>query len=320
MKDNIYRLVQGYECLSACLGYYMSAYYPEITGSDICIYGGALSVSYNRDTHIISTPIYEANYIFLKESGISYVHDCLCKGYIEGFVTSCIRAEKKLIIKVCTGQLTYNRVFKQAEHSTHFVTIVGETINEYHVVDCYVPTRRPSIFDGLVDKKEVISAWQGKNYEYIILEDMELEYDNVCEKVKKSIIESLQLYLKSEISSEEMTGEKAVRTLFNYLGEKVKDPDLQKIMLDINYQLKIYGFISSKAMLVQTLKKYANCYFICKQYEEVIASWNNICVLLVKLGITKKWEQYEKIQEKVIQTLDRERKLVLEILEKLLYH
>lgn len=313
----IKRLVQGYECLSACLGYYMNEYYPEITGSDICIYGGALNVSYDMETHILSTPMYDSNYVFLKENAITYIHDCLDTDDVDVFVFDCMDRDKKLILKVCSEQLSYNRVFKQAEHSTHFINIVGETENQYHVVDCYVPTREPSVFDGFVDKEEIKSAWKGKKYEYLILEKICFDYVSVCEKVKEVIVKSIQEYCGLSSLSNRQTGEDAVLQLFSYIGNEVANPILHEITMNINYQLKIYGFVSSKIMLTKVLRRYLVCDDLCTMYEAVILNWNNICMHLVKLGITRKREQYDKLMEKVTQLMKTERDILLGVLEKL---
>ena len=69
------KLVQGYECLSACLGYCFSCKYPEITGSDVCILGGGMNVYYDTSEHILSTPLYESNYVFLNENNIEFEHN-----------------------------------------------------------------------------------------------------------------------------------------------------------------------------------------------------------------------------------------------------
>lgn len=310
-------LVQGYECLSACLGYYINKYYPEITGSDICIYGGALQISYNAETHVLSTSMYESNYVFLKENTIDYTHDCLQTTDVDVFISDCISNNRMLILKVCSEQLSYNRVFKQAEHSTHFVNIVGETVRQYRVVDCYVPTREPSVFDGFVDKEEIKSAWEGKNFEYIILDEVSLDYDCICEKEKGAIVNFIQEYCGLGSLSDRQTGEDAVMQLFSYIGDEVENPNLYRITLDINYQLKIYGFISSKVMLAKILRKYSAYADLGALYEDVILNWNNICMHIVKFGITRKREQYEKLLEKVTQVMKNERDVLCGVLKKL---
>ncbi len=313
----INRLVQGYECLSACLGYYINKYYPEITGSDICIYGGALKISYNEETHVLSTPMYDSNYVFLKENTVAYIHACLQMDDVDAFISECISNNRKLILKLCSEQLSYNRVFKQAEHATHFINIIGETARQYHVIDCYVPTREPSVFDGFVDKEEIKSAWGGKNFEYIILDEISLDCDCICAKVKEAIVNFIQEYCGLSALSDRQTGEDAVIQLFSYIGNEVENPNLHRIALDINYQLKIYGFISTKVMLAKILSKYATYADLCASYEGIVLSWNNICMHLVKFGITRKREQYDKLLEKVTRVMEAERDVLLGVLKKL---
>lgn len=310
-------LVQGYECLSACLGYYFSADYPEITGSDICIYGGALNVSYQPETHVLATPMYDSNYVFLDENKIAYTHDYLNPKDAETFVSKCVNGKRRLILKVCSELLSYNRVFKQAEHSTHFINIVGETQNQYRVVDCYVPTREPSVFDGYVDKEEIISAWQGKNFEYIVLDEIRLESGKVCEKVNKSIVNFIQGYCGLSPALDVETGEQAVMRLLRYIEERMETPEFRNITLEINYELKIYGFLSSKIMLTKVLGRVPVYAELCGAYEAVILNWSNICMHLVKLGITRKREQFEKLLESVTRVMKAERDILLDILAQL---
>lgn len=310
-------LVQGYECLSACLGYYFSADYPEITGSDICIYGGALNVSYQPETHVLATPMYDSNYVFLDENKITYTHDYSNPTDAEAFVSGCVNGKRRLILKVCSELLSYNRVFKQAEHSTHFINIVGENETQYRVIDCYVPTREPSVFDGYVDKKEIISAWQGKEFEHIILDETSLEYERVCEKVNKSIANFIQKYCGLDPLFGDETGEQAVMRLLRYIEEQMETPEFRSITLEINYELKIYGFLSSKIMLNKLLGRNPVYADLCRAYEAVILNWNNICMHLIKLGITRKREQFEKLLESVSRVMKAERDILLDILAQL---
>lgn len=68
-------------------------------------------------------------------------------------------------------------MFRQSNHSTHYVIVDSEIQGKYHIIDCYVPTREPSVFEGYISKEEILRAWKNKEYEYIVMENVEINLD-----------------------------------------------------------------------------------------------------------------------------------------------
>lgn len=309
------QLVQGYECLSSCLGYYINQSFPAISGSEICLYGGAFFVSFDEQSHVFSTPIYESNFVFLEKNGIPYKHGFVNDNDPDGFVSKSLAAGENLIFKVSADCLMYDRVFRQADNSTHYICITGEDENNYHVVDCYVPSRIPSCFSGSVSKSEILSAWEGKGYEYILLGTPDLNSDQVLCCIKKNIKRSIGTYCGLVEHTSDCRGEKEIFKLLDYIAKIMDEPDFRNATLYINYQLKIYGFISTKIMLSQFLKRRGICSNVCEEYDSLIAKWQSVCMHVVKLGITRKESQYEKIQTMVQSLVEEEHQILTSIYE-----
>lgn len=316
MNDS--KLVQGYECLSACLGHIFSCKYPEITGSDVCILGGGMDVYYDASEHILSTPLYESNYVFLNDNNIEFENNKSDALGAESTITNHIENGLQQIIKVNSHDLTYNRVFRQSNHSTHYVIVDSEIQGKYHIIDCYVPTREPSVFEGYISKEEILRAWKNKEYEYIVMENVEINLDLLKKRMWETIVKHIRDYCGIDTSIVANRGEQAVYNAILYLGEQMHNSNFYELAKKTNYQFRIYGFISSKYMLQSVLERNKAFDELCSLYRQVIHDWNNICFLIIKIGIGRKKELYDQLLYKVERVLKDEKQILLNIYELLL--
>lgn len=308
-----YNLVQGHECLSACLGNYLNYLYPDLTGNEIIIAGEGFRVTYDSEKKVIGTPFYDANFKFLRKYGILYKKNNCGKNQ-EEFIRKCIRAGKKMIIKVDASQLTYNRIFKQAKNTPHLLNILGEKENEFYICDGYVPTREASVFEGWVSCRSVIKAWKKMNTEYIIL-GKQIEIDS--QKIKLDMMTILHKNIKEYItggSKDNISyGYTAILQLLEDIKKQMGKLDIQKLILEYNYQIKIFGFLSMKIILREILVK-MNMMELANSYNDVIKYWNNICMFLVKMAFSKRERNLQELQNKIMDCISIEECILLQIM------
>lgn len=308
-----YNLVQGHECLSACLGNYLNYLYPDLTGNEIIVAGGGFRVTYDSDQKVIGTPFYDANFKFMRKYGIQYKRSN-CEKNQEEFIRKCIRTGQKIIIKVDVCQLTYNRVFKQVSSAPHLVNILGKKEDELYICDGYVPTREASVFEGWVSCQSVIKAWKKMNAEYIIL-DKQIKID--CPKIQLDMMEilhrNIQEYITGGIKNDVFYGYTAILQLFEDIKKQMEKQYIQKLILEYNYQIKIFGFLSMKIILREILIK-MNMMELATSYNDVIKHWNIMCTILVKMAFSKSERILQELQNKIIDCIQKEERILLQIM------
>lgn len=321
-----YHTIQGYECLSACITNYFNYLGLLVSGSDIFFGGDGFLITYQKNEKAsIGAKLYESNFMFLKNLNIPFQHTKLgeSKDVIK-FLRKSIEDQQLIAIKVSSECLEHNRVFKQTEGSPHYVNILGydDINNKVFISDGYVPTFNPTVFEGWVDTNGIIEAWKRMDYEYVKLDlaDIKISTDEIHRIAITNMKGGIQQYLnpsKQRLSSE-FFGKEAITKLFEdilLMFEMLID--LKSVALDINYQLKIYGFITSKRLILQKLEELKMNTYYLQQYSKIIDKWNQICMLLVKAGISKSKKSLELTLEKVKESVQEEENLLHEILNDL---
>lgn len=96
--------------------------------------------------------------------------------------------------------------------------------------------------------------------------------------------------------------------------EFLSDNDIRQVVLQCNYELKIYGFISSKRFMHMWINENLNNDSIANEYNNIILKWNNFCNLLLKFGFNKKYESLKLVKEYVYTLMEEERILLQKIL------
>lgn len=314
-KEHI--VLQGHECLSSCLSNYLYNDGIQVTGNDILITGNAYMVEYDRTKFIIRTNIYEANFYFMDKYSIRYIlGKCSNEREAKEFLGKSVKSEERIIIKVSAEYLNYNRVFRQADHSTHYINVIGIRERELFICDGYVPTKVSSVFDGWTDEESVMEAWKSMGFEYVILENVnKVNRDLIISDIRKMLRIGILDYLEGGVKDDKFIGENAIVTLFSDIKTMFEHQDMKGIMIDLNYQLKIFGFISVKIMLGEVLKEMEVNEEILLKYQLVIDHWNRIITLLLKSGFSKKEEKFEKAYHSSMQCISQERDVLSEIMD-----
>jgi len=321
--ENGYDTIQGYECLNSCITNYFNYYRIPVLGSDIFFGGKGFEISYRLiPKPTIGSRLYESNFKFMEKMMISYEHS-KCKNNIDAicFLEKCIINEICVAIKVSTEYLEYNSVFKQTQGSQHYLNVIGidnEKI-KFYISDGYVPTYRPTVFQGWVDASRIMLSWSSMSYEYVIvpISDVHINIPAIKNITNINVRCGIENYLATNSHQDIVYGESSILKLIEDLKLRFeKSNDLRKAIIDINYQLKIYGFITSKIYLYEYMIniKVGN---LSEKYLAIIERWNKICLFLLKVGFAQKSEQYDILYKKIDALVSYENIILKQIYEAL---
>lgn len=303
--------VQAHECLSACTGNIIAIKYPSVSGNELVIAGEGFRVTYNSDTKILGSSMYHSNFQFLGKYNVAHQHKKLdLSDDPIAFVKKVLGARKYLLVRLDAKLLTYDRVFKQANHSSHFVNIMGVFQNCFCICDGYVPTKTASTFIGEVSVSELLTAWKGMDFEFFLFDSIpDLDVTGFLQDVRNELVNSIRIYRQGGKEGNLFKGKDAVIELFRELDYLSSDR-----VFEVNFQMKIYGFLSLKQIVCEVLKKMPGANEILDDYYQVLAEWNKICMLMVKIGLSSRKEQYADLLERVYKCVEAEDKVLERIL------
>ncbi len=218
---------------------------------------------------------------------------------------------KYIFTRLDVGKLTYDRVFRQAEHASHFVNVTGMTQEVFYICDGYVPTKIASTFMGEVSCDELTTAWKEMEFEYIMFDSIP-EMDEVAfqREVMEELKNSIRIYRQGGKDSNYCYGKDAIIELFRELDYLNCDR-----VFEVNYQLKIFGFLSLKHIVCEILKKFPGSDEVLDEYYRILSEWDKICTLMIKIGLSGRKEQYAKLMERMYRCVESED----QVLKKILY-
>ena len=291
-----YMPVLSHECLNASVVGYLEYYGLRILPSDIFFSGGGLDyeISDEKDVPVISTDMYGSNFRFLNKYGIGYKKDKCTANDAEEFLKQCVRDEIAVSVPVRSDLLKHSRVFSQTENSTHYLNIVGQKGNDFIIADGYVPEQKADVFIGSMDSQSLLNAWRERGYAYLIIE----EPPTISNDIHSDTV------ICRNKSLDKILGLKMDIPVFRDMVDKFKnyfDSDCTaSVAENMNYRLKIYGWISSKYYLYESLAADGTDHEILRQYGEIIDRWKLNCLLLLKAGYSRKINQLERVGQKLV--------------------
>ena len=314
--EKVYKPIQSYECLNSCITGYSNYNGFNVCCDDVFFIGDGFDISIiKKDIPTIGARLYESNFDFMDNVGIKYVIDKFaCREEAESFLDNAVKEEKTLSIKVSSELLEHSRVFRQTENSPHYLNIIGMSESKLYIADGYVPTSDPTSYDGLVDKNAIIEAWQKMEFRYILT-----DYDNVSKSLtcvkeiaNKKLIKQLSDYIANDV--EKMV----IGELLNYLENCIKCNKDNKLVKDtfikVNYQLKIYGYITSKRYIYEKIARDWCDNELVNRYKQIIDRWNKVCILLLKAGYGNSLKQLLLTKENILNLIEEEMSILNEIL------
>lgn len=317
-----YSTVIGYECLNSCLLSYFNYKKMPINGFDIFFIGDGFRVDYNKDRKTsIKTLTYKANFQFMNEMKIPYTLD---RVNIEGkkerlnFLIDRIRNNKMISIKVASNMLNYSPAFRQVPAMVHFINPIGydEKQNSIFISDGDVPTHKTTAFEGWVDAEEILNAWGRLECEYLEIDDSFSKYaENIETRSTYKMKEGIMNYLNGGHSNDGLLylGQDAILKLCDDLLQMEKDATIEEIKelaISINYQIRVFGFISSKKFIIEKLQQINIDDRYIENYKDVVSKWNLTCMQLARAGISGAKDPYFAFKQKVINLVQQENEIL----------
>lgn len=306
-----YNTILGYECLNACLANYMNFYNLDVSTSDIFFGGDGFNISVKNDFYFeLESNLYLSNFNFLDNFNFNYSYGKCVENPID-FLRNSILGNKAISLKVSSEFLTYNRVFKQTKNATHFINAIGleEDKNKIYISDGFVPTKVPTIYQGWVNLDDILRGWEEKKYEVLCMRNFNDSIKCSREQILLKVKEGITRYLYEN---------KIIDKMLKYIRhEFYKKNDISQVILKCNYELKIYGFISSKRFLLSWVDKNLHNDLISSEYSKIIIKWNDFCDMILKFGFNKKYESLKKAEEYADALMEDEAKLLHTLLSQI---
>lgn len=310
-----YRTQQGYECLGGCICNLLQYGGCQLNESDILLNGNGFRFYYSGDIYenAFGYQVYEANEQFLKKWKIPYRHIWIETEKMENFLSEQIEREKGVILRVNSKYLPYDPVFKTMASVPHAINVIGEKVDNYIISDSAIPSMNQTYFQGAVNKKEVLTAWQQMGGESFLIDVTKLPD---CSKIQESSREILKDALlqycsfKKKFWRHDYEGTAAIQKLYEDLyTEALRGADMKALAMDLNYYFKLNGFITCRQMILIKLEELeiANVYLAL--YKEIIDEWNRLLYRQIRAGILNRAEEFGKIMKQALELNKKEEKL-----------
>lgn len=314
---NNYITYQGYECLNACLVNYLRFMNCRISGSDIFFIGDGSGFIYKKNEEenrrIVATRQYEANYDFCRKVGIDYsIHSV--KGESKEAALEVMTQQKKcVIIQTSTLFLTYNPIFLKGE-GFHFLNVlhVDRKSGMMYVSDGYVPTVRPSIYEGWVPTADIMSGWQRTdNWAFSIntvpIERIETELENVYDYM----VHSVRTYIEGD--GKNMPDNKR---LCEYVDSVLNEADNSNVygkeMSNLHFNFKANGFFAYKYYILDQMQRAR--LEISQEYAMLIKKWEAWFMNIIKLRAAYHAERNQRSYEKFLYLTEDEERILRKLL------
>ena len=314
-----YKEIQGHECLSACVGGLLGFYNKDVTPNSIILLGNGGIIKYSETEDIMTTNMYAANFKFFDRYDIQYKVRKVENGSDFQSVDFQLREEVNKrntpILKLVSNHLPYSRVFSQAQNATHYICLIGYDEADYYILDNYVPSSIPATYSGKIEKLNLIKCLSDGSY--IIVEDIIGNID-IGKDLVNSVINYIDFYMQGGKDEYFQYGQDAALNFFKVVGNRGARNTVSKL-LDYNFQLKVYGFISLKSIFINIFSKLTSkisciqAQSCIEKYKQIIGEWYNISMYMLKCGHTKKDENYQKLIERVIMCNGKEIDLLSEM-------
>lgn len=319
-----YKTIQGNECLNACMANYLNYTGNKIQGNMIFWGGGGFHLLDKREGEYgIVTDAHKNHFNFTEKYKIPYVTGRFLNDSDKAkqYLKEAIYAERMVIIETKANYLTYSTVFNRTMESSHFINVIGisEDESQLYISDGYVPTVIPSTFEGWISFDVIFKAWQEAEFLYNEFQDLdEALYEKLhIESINQFYI-CLDDYLNPEATkdSEWNCGEKIIRGVFEDMTDYCRENmDMVSIIEEMNFYMKAYGFLFSKFFIVEQLIAMDVEEKIITSYKDIISRWNNLCFYMLKISVTKRWKDIQKLQQRAFQLIQDERQILLLVLK-----
>lgn len=324
---NPYQTRQGLECLNSCIYNFLINDNQTVSQSDIFFAGGGYDIRYSwgHNVHNIKSMQNRSNFKFIEtyltESIIENVLET-DDGEMKNFINQMVSEKHKFIINVSSSNLPYNKAFDSSNIVTHFINLIGVDTknNMVKISDGCAPVTGGGCFEDWLDIENITENWQRMNGRYIELNYGQIDIRKIKQQAYENMMKGIKKYLHRDkaIFKSSLSGHQAILRLFEDIQEMIRyNPENSlAIIREINRQLRVEGYISSKWFLLEKMRE-LNCdEASISAYEGLIYEYDMICLNAMKCVIKKKPE----LMDKVLEQVSRSVRIENEILEKVILY
>lgn len=330
--DNKKSCITASNCFRACILNCFAEIGLGVGEADIYIDGLGFRVAYHKEKKHLYTDNHKSTFEFLKKNGIHFEEKMLldAKGNVEeefaaddrksvlGAVCDLLGEEKYIIIKCDSRALRHSSVFSEGQNEqSHYLVLmsgISDSGNIY-IRDGYIPGISIDAFDGWTDADPIMQAWERKNYQCYILDGKKYDPLTHCIIDLSDVLRLCEEYIYSVPYGEEnlIYGEEAVKYAFEEIEKmRSKHFEIRELVLQLYYDFNIGGFINGRRLILEKLNQLE---VDTSGYLEIISRWENINLLLLKLGYSGKNDRYGKIYSKAMELIDDEHEYICSVIE-----
>lgn len=316
--QNGYHTAGGYDCLNSCICNYLKYYGFPLLTSDLFFLGDGFSLTFYDDKGYFYTSAYQSNYKGMQSLGIYSIQSKSDENNAIAFLEDAVVRCVPIAIRVSAHSLTHSNAFLQGENSMHYMNIIGKNDrNQFYISDGFIPTYHPTTFEGWVDAKNILCAWQKEEYEYTLLHPKllpDISTHEIRQRKQRKMIDSLDRYLLGGASGYETYGKDAVYSFCRKLKDVLTDSlDVKKTLHSYNYQLRIWGFMACRWCLRHALFHIADEQTIFL-LDQLIDIWNKMCLMILKASFLASQLYLDKVCDRILAVSEQENKLFGKIL------
>lgn len=311
-----YQTKQSYNCLLSCIGNYFNYAGYMITGSDI-YFSCPISrlQTFSRNNHRIFLDLEGTVEDICTKYGIHFRISQCATDEMEHILDKCILNEKMIGIFLSVTGLLYSKSFSQGD-AIHCINVIGQKDDKYYVSDGYVPSYPLSVFQGWIDKKQLITAWERVNGVYFMLEVSFIQL-NIEEIIKKSK-ENFKQYICGQLGENKIencgsVNMEVLKVLRTIMEVYPSDENVCEQLLQLNHDIKVEGFLSQKQFVLDYCQKYCGDVEICGQYSALIGGWYRVCAFMMKITFSINRERLCILFKKVKELVWEEQSILMKI-------
>lgn len=300
-----YTTVQGYECLNSCIVNFLRYEGYNIKSYDVLVIGSGLHITYNGQNGIpqISTSIFDSGFRFLERTGIFFEFHNGRGEEDFSFLQQQFLKKKRIILRVNSTKLSYNKVFHQEGVIQHFVNLTGisKDCSKIKISDGCAPAYQESIYEGWIYMDDFIAAWSEMKFGYIVLDfynskQFALEIYNSKRVFYNEMRENSGKFANKMMSK----GIFAIKTFRKKVRNSLIDPScfsIEETSYLICQKIQIGGILPLRKMMYLYFLEREKNGEMAENYKEIVAAWEKLSLLLIKFSVTQRKSDVTKIDE-----------------------
>ncbi|MBE6618000.1 MAG: hypothetical protein E7627_08710 [Ruminococcaceae bacterium] len=190
-----------------------------------------------------------------------------------------------------SNYLNYNKAFR-GSISSHCIMIVGISNNYFEILDSFVPTYPPQSYYGVINKNELLDAWEANNRLYY-----EINMQNISSYSPHfSLLTNLAQYSIDNRIIDNLSN--FIRSIPRLFPADIITENIKKICFKLHFD----SILPTRRLMLQAAASLKIDYDIIEKIKIIIQSWRKIELLLLKSSFRYMSYNYEIIAQKIIET------------------